>query len=281
MKKIEEKKQGRPESKNVPYFPHFVHESPGLRAIVRRHGNDGYASYYRLLEQVADAPFHRICLEDKYEWEDFIFRLGVSEEVGNDLINILIRKEQIDKDAWESKKILWMDDFIELLRPAWYKRDKKDRPRLDDDYNILPQKEDRNRLSDTRNSISDIGNSYKRKERKEKQENKNKESRVSNKDDHSTSIKLLFSSFMGNNDISTPPKIYNTIYNLLDDGTDIDTIQKAINNYHDSKDVKDPYFFFNGDYVKYLQSKSSGFNYDSLLSDSSKRLLHKDYGKEK
>jgi len=257
------KKQGRPESKNVPYFPHYVQESAELRAIVRRHGNDGYTAYYRLLEQVADASYHRLCLDDKYEWEDFKFRLGVSDEVVDDLINILLRKEQIDKDAWEQKKILWMDDFIELLRPAWYKRDKKDRPRLDEDYNILPQKEDRNRFSDTENSFSDTRNSYKRKENQEKKKKNSKG--VSNQDDNSSSIKLLFNSFMGNDDISPPPKVYDAINDLLVDGIDFQTIDKAIVNYHKSKDQKDPYFFFIGDYAKYLQSKSSGFDYSSLL----------------
>ena len=68
---MENKKSGRPESKNVFYFPHYTKASKELDLIEYRHKSEGYKAYYKLLEMVADADYHRLSINSKDEKDMF------------------------------------------------------------------------------------------------------------------------------------------------------------------------------------------------------------------
>ena len=55
-----------------------------------------------------------------------MFDLGMNcdEEVVNDVIKILIDKGRIDKQLWEEESIIWMQDFVETLKPVYVNRRK-------------------------------------------------------------------------------------------------------------------------------------------------------------
>ena len=57
-----DKKNGRPISKNVFYFPHYTKSNKVLDLIEHKHGSEGYKCYYRLLEMVADADYHKLSI---------------------------------------------------------------------------------------------------------------------------------------------------------------------------------------------------------------------------
>ena len=46
----------RPKKNTVDYFPHDCYWSKELEIFVNKHGNDGYAFYYRLFEQLGVSP---------------------------------------------------------------------------------------------------------------------------------------------------------------------------------------------------------------------------------
>ena len=114
----------RPESKNVFYFPHFTKSTIELDLIEHKHKSEGYKAYYRIMELVADADYHCLCVAS--EDEKIMFELGMNcdKEVLDDVIRILIEKGRINKQLWEEKNVIWMQDFVETLKPVYVNRRK-------------------------------------------------------------------------------------------------------------------------------------------------------------
>ena len=135
----------RPESKNVFYFPHYTKSTIELDLIEHKHKSEGYKAYYRLMELVADADYHRLSVASENDKVMFDLGMNCNEEVVNDVIKILIDKGRVDKQLWEEESIIWMQDFVETLRPVYVNRRKP-----------LP----------TKNLVSTSNNIEKRKEKK-------------------------------------------------------------------------------------------------------------------
>ena len=114
----------RPESKNVFYFPHYTKSTIELDLIEHKHKSEGYKAYYRLMELVADADYHRLSVASENDKIMFDLGMNCDEEVVNDVIKILIDKGRIDKQLWEEESIIWMQDFVETLKPVYVNRRK-------------------------------------------------------------------------------------------------------------------------------------------------------------
>ena len=114
----------RPESKNVFYFPHYTKSTIELDLIEHKHKSEGYKAYYRLMELVADADYHRLSVASENDKIMFDLGMNCDEEVVNDVIKILIDKGRIDKQLWEKESIIWMQDFVETLKPVYVNRRK-------------------------------------------------------------------------------------------------------------------------------------------------------------
>ena len=138
----------RPESKNVFYFPHYVKSNRELELIEYKHGSEGYKSYYKLLEMVADADYHRLSLKTQDDKDMFELGMKCEKKVVDDVIRILLNRGRIDKESWENEEIIWMQDFVETLKPHYNNR-RKDLP--------------------TKDGISTSRNKQKRKEKKTKE----------------------------------------------------------------------------------------------------------------
>ena len=134
------KKAGRPESKNVPYFPHQTEPTIELKFIERKHGAEGYRAYYRLLESVTKADYHHRILKTENQYLGFLFDIGSEKEIVEEIISYLVEVGFIDQELWEQEKIIWIQHLVDYLRPVWYKRG---RP--------LPERGDYMGVSDTRN----------------------------------------------------------------------------------------------------------------------------------
>ena len=154
----------RPESKKVFYFPHFVKKTVEQDLIEYKHGAEGYRAYYRLLELVADADYHRLSVAS--EDEKIMFDLGMNgdSEVIEDVIRILVDRGLINKLKWENDRIIWMQDFVETLKPVYVNR-RKPLPSID--------------------KVSTCKNTEKRKEKKrKKKKSREKEEELLSFDDY-------------------------------------------------------------------------------------------------
>jgi hypothetical protein len=151
----------RPDSKNVFYFPHYTKSTIELDLIEHKYNSDGYKAYYRLQEIVADADYHRLSLATEDEKDMFDLGMNCKQEVVDDVIRILLDRGRIDRELWENESVIWMQDFVDTLKPVYVNRRKP-----------LPDK----------NIVSTCSNTEERKEKKIKE----KESRE--KDDSLLSL---------------------------------------------------------------------------------------------
>ena len=135
----------RPKSKNVFYFPHYTKSSRELDLIEHKHGSEGYKAYYRLMELVADADYHRLPIAT--DDEKLMFDLGMNgdKEVIDDVIRILLETGRLDKEIWENERVIWMQGLVETLKAVYVNRRKP-----------LPEKD----------KVSTCRNTEKRKEKK-------------------------------------------------------------------------------------------------------------------
>ena len=116
------KKQGRPEARNVPYFPHYTETSNELMFLEQKYGAEGYRAFYRLHEMVAKAEDHFISLSTDTQYLTFQYSMKVDEEILDGVIDYLVEVEFIDPDLFYDKKIIWVESVVEKFRGVYYKR---------------------------------------------------------------------------------------------------------------------------------------------------------------
>ena len=73
----------------------------------------------------------------------------IDPQIVDDVIRILLDRGRIDRELWEKDKVIWMQDFVETLKPVYLNRRKP-----------LP---DKTILTTSNNSISTSSNTEKRK----------------------------------------------------------------------------------------------------------------------
>ena len=172
----------RPESKNVFYFPHYTKSTIELDLIEHKYNSEGYKAYYRLQELVADADYHRLSLATQDEKDMFELGMNCKQEVVDDVIRILLDRGRIDRELWENESVIWMQDFVETLKPVYLNRRKP-----------LPDK----------NIVSTCSNTEKRKEKKIKE--KEREGKKTKVEERNKSHSLP------NIDIEELKKVYNNV----------------------------------------------------------------------
>lgn len=97
----------------VDYFPHYVgsRDSKMLYILKSKFGNDGYAFWYQLLEMLgAEKGLYYAC-DKPANWLYLSASTGVSEELAEDILNMLVELDAIDADLWLSHRIIWCQDF--------------------------------------------------------------------------------------------------------------------------------------------------------------------------
>lgn len=112
----------RPERNNVDYFPFLCKEGKAMYSIERKYGNDGYATWIKILRELAVADFHYIDLADDEQLIFLSAKCKVDETVLINIIDDLCRLKQFDKEFWQNNKILFSQKFIESIQDAYKKR---------------------------------------------------------------------------------------------------------------------------------------------------------------
>ncbi len=110
----------RPEKRNVDYFPHYL-SGDKIRYVRKKFGNDGYAVWFILLEQLAKAKDHHI------EMNGFRTVLMMDETMVSEAILLAIIEELVDlgefhRDLWREKKVLYSEKFRDSIEDAYRKR---------------------------------------------------------------------------------------------------------------------------------------------------------------
>jgi len=89
------------------------------------YGNDGYAVWFMLLEELGKANDHYINLNDKTQLLYLSAEMKVSQEVFLGIINTLVDMDEFDKDLWEFGKVIYSKKFVESIQDAYIRRKNK------------------------------------------------------------------------------------------------------------------------------------------------------------
>jgi len=114
----------RPERNTIDYFPHLLGEGKKMYFIENKYGNNGYATWYKILEKLGSTEYHYLNLNREDEVMFLAAKCKVTEDLLISIINDLSKMDVFDKELW-SNKIVWCPQFIESIDDAYKRRNNK------------------------------------------------------------------------------------------------------------------------------------------------------------
>jgi hypothetical protein len=93
-----------------------------MHIIEQKYGNDGYATWFKLLEELGKANHHYIDISDEMNLMFLISVFKIDREKGMEILSDLAKLGAIDKFLFEEKQIIYSPKFIESIRDAYRKR---------------------------------------------------------------------------------------------------------------------------------------------------------------
>ena len=115
----------RPERNNIDYFPFICKEGKAMYYIEDKYGNDGFATWIKILRQLAVNNYHYINLSEKVEIMFLSSKCKVSEENLISIIDDLCYLGEFDSILWKDNGIIWSEKFIGHIQDAYNKRKNK------------------------------------------------------------------------------------------------------------------------------------------------------------
>lgn len=120
----------RPERNTVDYFPHYISDGKKMFFIEHKYGNDGYSTWFKLLESLATTEYHYLDLKNESDIMFLSAKCRISENVLIEILNDLSKLGEIDLDLWV-EKIVYSDKFIESIQDAYSRRNNKCMQKVD------------------------------------------------------------------------------------------------------------------------------------------------------
>ena len=114
----------RPGRKTVDYFPHYISDGKKMFYIEQKYGNDGYASWFKILESLASTDDHFINLNNQMDLLFLSAKCRVDETKLLEIINDLSMLGEIDEFLWMNKMV-YSHKFIESIQDAYARRTNK------------------------------------------------------------------------------------------------------------------------------------------------------------
>jgi hypothetical protein len=113
---------GRPRKLTVTYFPHYCTHKKTLFILQQNFGNDGYAFWFKLLEQLGVANGHFIDLRNNGTSEFLYAYTGVNEITATNILNMLSKLHAIDEELWQIR-VIWCQNFVEGVAEVYSRRE--------------------------------------------------------------------------------------------------------------------------------------------------------------
>lgn len=105
----------RPLKNTVEYFPHFVKSGRTVFILESRFGNDGYAFWFKLLEILGESEGHSYDCSDTPSWAYLVSKARVTDEQAEEIISLLVEMGNIDRELWEERRVIWVENFVRNL----------------------------------------------------------------------------------------------------------------------------------------------------------------------
>lgn len=130
-------------SLTVNAYLHDVHDSDGIEeAVMSIYHEHGYFMWHRLKCALAKSPGHGLDLSDDFSftrYQTYLHARDKDELVS--FIELLINLRTIDRPAWDSFKVIWMQSFVDDLSGLYANNRKRQPPTLQEFLDNLGLKE--------------------------------------------------------------------------------------------------------------------------------------------
>ena len=112
----------RQQQNTVDYFPFLCKEGEAMFYIENKYGNDGYATWIKILRQLAVTNYHYLNLSE-YKSRMFLSsKCKINENLLIEIITDLCNIGEFNKELWEQNKIVFSEKFIENIKDAYARR---------------------------------------------------------------------------------------------------------------------------------------------------------------
>lgn len=112
----------REQRKDVDYFPHDCTHGRKMHIIESKYGNDGYAAWFKLLEQLGKANNHYIDISDEMTLMFLTSVFKIDEDKTLSILNDLAKLGAIDKVLFDEYKVIFSQKFADSIQDAYRKR---------------------------------------------------------------------------------------------------------------------------------------------------------------
>lgn len=112
----------RQQQNTVDYFPFLCKEGEAMFFIENKYGNDGYATWIKILRQLAVTNYHYLNLS---EFKTRVFlssKCKISEDKLIEIITDLSNIGEFSNELWTQNKIVFSEKFIENIKDAYSRR---------------------------------------------------------------------------------------------------------------------------------------------------------------
>lgn len=113
---------GRPQKNNVEFLPLFVRKGNKVGYIDQRYGNDGYATFMRILIKLADTDFHFLDLSKPMHVMLMASDCKIEKDLLFNIIDDLAELGKFEPNLWKECKVIWCQDLVDSLQEAYKKR---------------------------------------------------------------------------------------------------------------------------------------------------------------
>ena len=111
----------RKKKNTVDYFPHLIQEGKAMFIIESKYKNDGYATWFKILERLGKSENHFIDISDNKELMYLASKCNITEDLLKSIINDLVDLDKFDKDLW-TQNIIWSQDFVDAISHLYERR---------------------------------------------------------------------------------------------------------------------------------------------------------------
>lgn len=115
----------RPQKNTVTYFPLDCEEGKKMFYIEETYGNDGFATFIKLLRELARSEYHYLNLSQPTTMMFLSAKCKVSKQTLESIINDLVDLGKFNAMLWNENKIIWCQDFVDSIQDAYLKRKNK------------------------------------------------------------------------------------------------------------------------------------------------------------
>jgi hypothetical protein len=115
----------RPERHDADYFPFYAKRGRTLNILQSKFGCEGIGVFTNILRFLTLTPDHHYCIKDETDRMNFFSEIGIQDERGIEIIELMVKTEKLDKELWEKYKVIASEAFLESLADAYKQRKNK------------------------------------------------------------------------------------------------------------------------------------------------------------